>query len=149
MSNRIINQEWIDQLRAELSNTQAQIADLTQKQQDILEKLTYAISGLNAIREIAQESVPTNAPEVIDLTSEFDVVDLSDDDGSDVDVLDRLHGDWLHQSEIDGFMRRLEQADLFGSNEEYLRVEAECIEESRSLASERRGLMQSGLIFRD
>jgi hypothetical protein len=154
MSSIISNQELIEQLRSDLSAAQEQMFELNRKQQDTLEKLTDALSRLNTIRDIGLEALPTStrvvsptpvvrpAHEVIDLTPEFDDVDISDDE-FDADGADLLNIDWLDQSEIDRFMRRLEEADLFGSNEEYERVEAECIAESRRLAAQRRGLVEN------
>jgi hypothetical protein len=134
MSNFLSNEEMIQQYTAELSDDQAQMVENCK--QEVFATLADVIDLMDETGDFADDVVDlTNfqpEPEVIDLTDD-EVVDLTED----VDWFDLLNNDLLNPSDKYRFMRRLEQVDLFGSNQEYEQVEAECVAEAKQLLAQR------------
>jgi hypothetical protein len=138
MSNFLSNEELIQQYTAELSCAQAQMVENCK--QEVFATLADVIDLMDETGDFTDEVDRTNfraEPEVIDLTEddvrpEPEVIDLTDDDWFDL-----LNNDLLNPSDKYRFMRRLEQVDLFGSNQEYEQVEAECVAEAKQLLAQR------------
>lgn len=130
MSNFLSNEELIQQYTAELSCVQAQMVENCK--QEVFATLADVIDLMDETDDLTNVRAEL---EVIDLTEDDlpEVIDLTDD----VDWFDLLNNDWLNPSEKYRFMRRLEQVDLFGSNQEYEQVEAECVAEARLLVAQR------------
>lgn len=130
MSNFLSNEELIQQYTAELSGVQAQMVENCK--QEVFATLADVIDLMDETDDLTNLRAE---PEVIDLTEDDrpEVIDLTDD----VDWFDLLNNDLLNPSEKYRFMRRLEQVDLFGSNQEYEQVEAECVAEAKLLVAQR------------